>query len=59
MPMMWFAKAIVAFLMPSITTAVLGWLGGVGVTGNMTVGTAITSAVTGLLVYLVPNAKKA
>lgn len=53
-----FDKAIVAFIGPALLTGLEGLLNGVGVTGDMSVNTLITSGVTALLVWLFPNAKK-
>jgi hypothetical protein len=53
-----FNKAIVGFLMPALLSGALGILQGVGITGTMTVSTAIQMLLTGAMVWLIPNAKK-
>lgn len=58
MPMMWMAKAIMSFIMPGLIAAVSGAVSGFGVTGKMDWQTALTMIVTGLVTYIVPNAKK-
>ncbi len=52
-------KSVMGFVMPALTTAILNALAGVGISGTMTVSTLITSFLTGLMVYIVPNLKKA
>lgn len=53
------AKAITSFLVPGIIAAISGVVSGFGVTGKMDWQTAITMILTGVMTYLVPNAKKA
>jgi hypothetical protein len=52
-------KAIIGFIMPMLMTGILNALSGIGLSGTMTLQNAITALLTGALVYLVPNAKKA
>ena len=56
---MFMLKAIMGFVMPALTTAILNALAGVGITGTMTIGTLVTSLLTGVMVFLVPNIKRA
>lgn len=55
--MMFMAKAITAFLVPAVVSGITGVISGAGITGDMTVKTALTMFATGVLTYLVPNKK--
>lgn len=54
---MFMAKAITGFIMPMLMTGILNALGGIGISGTMTVQTVLTSLLSGLLVYIIPNKK--
>ncbi len=52
-------KALIGLIMPALTSFIMGLVTAVpGVSGGMTLKELIPALLTGLMVYLVPNAKK-
>lgn len=52
-------KAVMGLVMPMLMTGIMNALSGIGISGTMNIQTVITTLLTGIMVYLVPNAKKA
>ncbi len=56
---MTWAKALMGFLVPALTSAIMGFFTALpGVSGGMTLKEFVPAVLTALVVYLVPNAKK-